>query len=133
MIERCDSIASKYMSDFSDVGMFTLSIGTHSLNSSWVKACKLYRAGELPGVAYIKTHRVHTDQTICTISFFCGPKHDIPLMKSCGRTIAEKISYVWQSGKLYFRVLNENGESVIICSLDVPKSSAKQKLSNLIE
>ena len=69
-----------------------------AIDSSRVKACTLYRGGELAGVPYIKTHRLRDDQTQYPIMFCCAPKYDIPLIKSYGRTISQNMSYVGCGG-----------------------------------
>ena len=94
------------------------------MDTYWLKASKLYRDNELPGVAHVRAPRMPKDRPTGTIMFYCAPKDDIPLMKKCGRTIAEKMNYVSRSGKLHFRVLNEDQESIIACSLDVPTAWA---------
>lgn len=71
--------------------------GYKSIDFMWVKACNLYRDGELVGVSSMKvsTAKLNPRQSSYTkgvIIFYCGPYSNEDLMKCYGKCILEKMN-----------------------------------------
>ncbi|XP_018013053.1 uncharacterized protein LOC108670115 [Hyalella azteca] len=109
------------VADMNDYARWLMKFPKGTLHdSAWVRACRLYRSGELEDVAYMQTSTAKAvpgkENTKEGVIFFCSRDNlSQSKLQQCGKNLVQKLNYSSRQGEITCRSYKTGRTCAVLC------------------